>query len=428
MASGPSPGRSPDSSVVNAGRAARRLIPAAVRIKLAEAMARTVGIGLVGVGWMGRLHSTSYRRAHEHFPDCAGRARLVIAADESEERGKEAVDLLGYECWTADWREVIAHPDVEAVSITTPNHLHREVAIAAAAAGKHIWAEKPLGRFPCETGEIAAAAEKAGIRSLVGFNYRQAPAVQHARHLIRSGVLGDIDHFRSQWVAAYAASPHGALTWRFLRDRAGLGILGDLGSHAVDLAHFLLGPITSVTARTATIVVERPLPSGAGTHFDVVEGGELAPVENEDVVWSIVRFARGLTGTIEASRVAVGPQARYTFEVHGAKGAVCWDFERMNELLVYLPLESGDAGYARLLMGPQHPPFGRFQPGPGLPMGYDDLKVVEAAQFLQSVVDGEQREPGVREALAAARVLAAMARSASSGAWEAVGDVALSPT
>lgn len=388
-------------------------------------VARTVGIGLVGVGWMGRVHSAAYRRTRYHYPECAGVARLVVAADESQERARQAVDELGYEEWVADWRDVIRHPAVDAVSVTAPNHLHREVALAAAAAGKHLWIEKPVGRLPQETAEIAAGIEATGVRSIVGFNYRQAPAVQHARRLLDSGALGTIDHFRSQWVAAYAASPQGALSWRFRRDKAGLGILGDLGSHAVDLAQFLLGPITSVTARTETVVAERPLPTGAGTHFDVVEGGELVPVENEDVVWSIVRFARGVTGTIEASRVAVGPQARYAFEVHGSRGAVAWDFERMNELSVYLPLESGDAGYARVVMGPQHEPYGRFQPGPGLGMGYDDLKVAEAAQFLQSVVDGKQREPGVREALAAAKVIAALARSAESGSWEPVGDLSV---
>lgn len=375
---------------------------------------------------MGRVHSASYRRARYHYPECAGVARLVVAADESQERARQAVDELGYEECAADWRDVIRHPAVDAVSVTAPNHLHREVALAAAAAGKHLWIEKPAGRVPSETADIAAAVEDGGVRSLVGFNYRHGPAVQHARRLIESGALGTIDHFRSQWVAAYAANPRGALTWRFRRDKAGLGILGDLGSHAVDLAQFLLGPITSVTARTETVVAERPLPTGAGTHFDVVEGGELAPVENEDVVWSIVRFERGVTGTIEASRVAVGPQARYAFEVHGSHGAVAWDFERMNELSVFLPLETGDKGYARVVMGPQHEPFSHFQPGPGLPMSYDDLKVIEAATFLQSVADGEQREPGVREALAVAKVIAALERSASSGAWEHVGEVSLS--
>jgi predicted dehydrogenase len=389
-------------------------------------VARTVGIGLVGVGWMGRVHSVAYRRCADHFPDCAGRARLVAAADSERERAQAAVDQLGYERATDDWRDVIADPDVDAVSITAPNRLHREVAVAAAEAGKHIWIEKPVGRFPSETAEIAAAVVGGGVRSLVGFNYRHAPAVTHAHALIESGAIGVVDHFRSQWIAAYAADPRGVLSWRFLAEEAGLGILGDLGSHAVDLAQYLVGPIESVTARTETIVEVRPLPTDAGTHFAVAEEGPRAAVENEDAVWSIVRFASGVYGTLEASRAAVGPQARYAFEVHGSAGAVAWNFERMNELLVFQPSMSGDAGYARVLMGPQHEPFGRFQPGPGLPMGYDDLKVIEAALFLESVVDGEQREPGVAEALAAARVIAAMERSAFSGAWETVGDVALS--
>jgi predicted dehydrogenase len=375
---------------------------------------------------MGRVHSLSYRRVRDHYPDCDGAARLVIAADAFEERAREAVAALGFEQAASDWRDVIEHPDVEAVSITLPNRLHREVALAAARAGKHVWIEKPAGRIPEETAEIAAAVERAAVRSIVGFNYRQAPAVRHARKLIESEALGTVDHFRSQWLAAYAASPQGALTWRFRRDEAGLGVLGDLGTHAVDLARFLLGPIATVIARTETVVAERPLPLTTGTHFEVSEGGEVAPVENEDVLWSIVRFESGVTGTIEASRVAIGPQARYAFEVHGSRGALAWDFERMNELLVYLPQEHGSAGYARVVMGPQHPPFGRFQPGPGIAMGYDDLKVVEAAAFLQAVVDGAEGEPSIRDALAAARVVAAMERSASSGAWEDVGELALS--
>ena len=383
-------------------------------------MASTVGVGVVGVGWMGRVHSSAYRRVGDHYPECAGRARLVAAADDHEERVRLATEALGFESAFTDWHDVVEHPEVEAVSITAPNALHREVAVAAARAGKHIWIEKPAGRVAEETAEIAQAVERAGVRSVVGFNYRQVPAVQHARRLVESGALGSVDHFRSQWIASYAASPRGALTWRFQREEAGLGILGDLGSHAVDLAQFLLGPIERVTARTQTVIERRPVATGAGTHFAVSASDVLAPVENEDVVWSIVQFERGMTGTIEASRVAVGPQARYAFEVHGSQGSAAWDFERMGELSLFSPLQTGDAGYARVVMSPAHEPFGRFQPGPGLPMSFDDLKVSEAALFLQSVVDGEQREPGMREALAAARVISAMERSASSGVWESV--------
>jgi predicted dehydrogenase len=388
-------------------------------------VAQTVGIGVVGLGWMGRVHSVSYRRARDHYPDCPGSARLVVAADENPQRAQRTASRLGFEHFTTRWRDVVEHPEVDAISITLPNRFHHEVAVAAAGAGKHLWIEKPAGRVPSDTGDIASAVERAGVRTLVGFNYRQAPAVLHARRLIDSGALGILDHFRSQWLAAYAANPQGALTWRFRCDEAGLGVLGDLGAHAVDLAQFLLGPIVAVTARTDTIVAERPVPEDEGTHFALVEDGELAPVENEDVFWSIVRFERGATGSIEASRVAVGPRARYAFEVHGSAGALAWDFERMNELWVYRR-EAPDAGYARVVMGPEHSPFGRFQPGPGIPMGYDDLKVIEAATFLESVVDGVQREPGIHEALATARVLAALERSAASGVWEEVGSLALS--
>lgn len=382
---------------------------------------REIGIGLLGVGWMGEVHATSYRRAAVHFPDWEGRARLVIAADEVEPRARLAADKLGFESWTTNWREVIAHPEVDAVSITSPNFMHREMALAAAEAGKHFWGEKPLGRSPAETLEIAAAAE--GVRTIVGFNYRHAPAVRHARELIASSVLGRPQHFRTQWVAGYSKNPHGALSWRFSRELAGSGVLADLMSHAVDLAQFLLGPIVRVTSTSDTLIPQRPKPAvGIGTHFSVVEGGELGDVENEDWVAALVQFESGLKGTMEASRVAVGPEARYLFEVNGTDGAVAWNFERLNELEVHGPVAGGDTGYATVQMGPQHPDFARFQPGAGIGMGYDDLKVVEAALFLRSVAEDVQLEPGVREIAAAARVLAAMERSWDSGAWEAVED------
>jgi predicted dehydrogenase len=374
---------------------------------------------------MGEVHSTSYLRVPVHFPECEGRARLVVAADEVEERARGAGERLGYADWTIDWREVIARPDVEAVSITSPNFVHRDMAVAAAEAGKHFWGEKPLGRTPAETAEIAAAAERAGVRTIVGLNYRHAPAVQHARRLIADGALGEVNHFRMQFIASYSANPRGALSWRFSRELAGHGILADLGSHAVDLAQFLLGPIARVTATSAILIPQRPKAEmGSGTHFSVVEGEvELGEVENEDWTAALVEFESGLKGTIELSRVLVGAEARYRFEANGTRGAVAWDFERMNELELYLPLDTGDAGTARIVMGPQHPDFARFQPGQGIGMGYDDLKVIEAYRFLQSIADGQQREPGVREILAAAKVLDAIARSFESRAWEEVRDV-----
>lgn len=383
-------------------------------------MAETVGIGLLGVGWMGQLHSVSLRRVHDHYPECPASPRLVIAADASEERARMACEQLGYGSWTTDWREVLEHPEVDAVSITAPNFLHCEMALAAAAAGKHVWVEKPLGRFPEETLRAVEGVTRSGVRTIVGLNYRHAPAVQHARHLIESGALGRINHYRSQFVASYASDPRGGLSWRFSRELAGLGILYDLMSHEVDLAQFLLGPVRRVSARWATLIRERPrLEMGTGTHFSVATG-EPGPVENEDRVTALVEFDSGLLGTMESSRAAVGPDARYQFEANGTEGAVLWSFERMNELQVCLPMSSGDRGYSAVQMTPGHPDFAHFQPGPGIPMGYGDLKVIEAHLFLQSVIDGVQRAPGVAEMGAAARVLDALARSCTSEAWEEV--------
>jgi predicted dehydrogenase len=271
--------------------------------------------------------------------------------------------------------------------------------------------------LPGDTVAIARAADEAGVRTIVGLNYRNPPAVQYARRLLADGALGEPNHFRMQFVASYSANPRGALSWRFSRELSGHGILSDLGSHAIDLAQFLLGPIVRVSATSAILIPARPkVEPGTGTHFSVVEGDvALGEVENEDWCAALVEFESGLKGTIELSRVIVGAEARYAFEINGTQGAVRWDFERMNELEIYR-----DGGYTRELMGPSHPDFARFQPGQGIPMGFDDLKVIEAYRFLQSIADGEQREPGVREMAATARVIDAVARSFESGAWEGV--------
>jgi predicted dehydrogenase len=383
---------------------------------------RSVGIGIVGVGWMGRLHAASYRRVADHFPGCAGTPRFVIAADEVDERALTAVEQLGFAAATTDPREVIDHPEVEAVSITGPNHVHKPLALACAAAGKHFWAEKPLGRFPDETLEIAAAAREAGIVTIVGFNYRHAPAVQHARRLIASGRVGEIRNYRGYFLVDYASNPDTTLSWRFLREAAGLGVLGDLMSHVVDTALWLAGPITDVCAQQRIQIATRPVQAAPTTaHYAVAAGAARGDVENEDYVGSLVRFANGASGTLEVGRAILGHHCRMGFELHGTDGAISWDFERMNELELYLPgADSADAGYARVLAGPEHGDFHRYQPGPGIPMGYGDLKVTEAYLLLQSVADGQRRPPSADDADAMARVLMAMQHSVDSCAWRSV--------
>jgi len=382
-------------------------------------MGRKLGIGVVGLGWMGRVHTTSYRRVLEHFPDLGVEPRLVIASDLTDERRAHA-ERVGFESTTADWRAVIEHPEVEAVSVTTPNAMHREVAIAAIEAGKHVWVEKPVGRGLDDTLAVGEAARRAGVVSGVGFCYRFAPAVQHAWRLIESGEVGQINHYRGVFLADYANRPDAAASWRFFRADAGSGALGDLMAHIVDMTHYLVGPIERLSGRTATMIPRRPpLAVGAGTHFSRVETDELVDVENEDWAGAMVEFGGGAVGSLEASRVIVGPHVQMRFEVHGTKGALAWELERMNELERFQLAEDGeDEGYMRVVAGAQHPDFAAFQPGAGVPMGYDDLRVLEARNFLVSVRDGEQGAPGLDEMVATARVLDAIERSAESGAWE----------
>jgi len=376
---------------------------------------------------MGAMHSAAYRRVGDHFPSLGIKPRLVIAADDSPQRAQRATRELGYEHATTDWRVAIEHPDVDVVSITAPNALHREMALAAAAAGKHVWGEKPLGRSPGETAEIVAACDAAGIVVNVGFNYRHAPLVQHARNLIAAGELGAVTRYRGAFLSDYASNPDGALTWRFSREQAGLGVLGDLMSHVVDMAHLLVGPIRRLCAQTATLIPDRPvLPPGVGTHFTVVEDGPRGPVENEDWASALIEFAGGLRGTLEVSRVATGPHAAMEFDVHGHDGALSWSFERLNELRRFQrpPAPDRDGGYTTVFAAPHHPDFSAFQPGAGNGMGFADLKVIEARTFLQGIRDGAQRPPAAADALAAARVIGAMERSAATDAWVDVNEPA----
>jgi predicted dehydrogenase len=385
-------------------------------------MTKEIGIGMVGLGWMGQVHTRGYRRLFDHYPGCALTPRLVVAADVVEDRAQDSAERLGYESWTTDWREVVEHPEVEAVSITAPNYLHREVAVAAAQAGKHIWLEKPCGRFPAETAEIGRAVEEAGVMSMIGLMYRHAPAVEYAKELIAAGELGEITHYRGFFLADYSSDPQGALTWRFKDECGGLGVLGDIMPHTADMAQNLLDPIRRVSAQKKTFIRSRPeVPMGA-SHFAVVESGEVGPVENEDYVSSLVQFENGARGTLETSRVCVGPHVRMSFEVNGTRGALSWDFQRLNELELYRSEATSDRGYRTVFAAPGMGDFGNFQPGAGISMGYDDFKVSEAYKFLSSIADGRQREPGIREIVSAMRVVEAMDRSCETGRWEAVED------
>ena len=240
-------------------------------------MARTLGVAVIGYGWMGRVHAQAYARLAHHYPQLGARPRLVSVADEVPGRAAEAAEQLGFDRSTQRWRDLLTDPEIDAISVTTPNFLHREVGVAVLEAGKHLWIEKPVGLRSADAQAVADAAHRGGLATQVGFNYRNAPAVQMAREMIAAGEIGAVTHARVRLFSDYAAHPDGALTWRYERERGGAGVLGDLASHGVDLARHLLGEIDALVADTAIFVPERARPSGATAGHQRASGGERGP-------------------------------------------------------------------------------------------------------------------------------------------------------
>jgi predicted dehydrogenase len=381
----------------------------------------TIGVAVAGFGWMGRVHTQSYARVLHHFPDLAVRPELVAVADEAPGRAEEAAARYGFATATQDWRDLARDPRVQAVSVAAPNFLHREIGVELAQVGKHIWIEKPVGLTADDARAVAAAARMAGVQGAVGFNYRNAPAVAAARDLIANGQLGAVTHARFRLFSDYAAHPEGALTWRYERARGGSGVLGDLAAHGVDLVWYLLGDIQALVADSAIFVPQRARPSGATAGHTRASGGEMGPVENEDYVSSQLRMASGARVVLEASRIAVGEQNNYGFEVHGTRGAVSWDFRRMGELAVSVGDAYQDQAVSTVFVGPPHGEYAAFQPGAAIAMGYDDLKVIEAYHFLRSVAEGKPYGTTLDDAVRSAAALDAMARSVETGGWVTVG-------
>lgn len=376
-------------------------------------MTQIVGVGVVGTGWMGTAHSRAYLQAADRFADSGVRARLVVCADEIEARAQDARQRFGFERHTTRWQDVIRDPDVQVVDITTPNYVHLEVATAAAAAGKHIFCEKPVGKNPEETAEIERRARTAGVLTFVGFNYRWAPMVQYARQLISEGKLGGLTHFRGRFLAGYAANPETPLSWRFQEELSGSGVSGDLLTHVIDMSLFLAGPIKRVVSNRETFIQRRPK-----------DNGTLNKVTNEDYVGALVQFAKGAHGALEVCRVIQGHKCDWSFEVEGTQGALSWNFERMNELNVFLPDgNSFHDGYTRIVSSSNYPFHGRFNPAAGTGLGYDDLKTIEAHHFLKSIAEKRQARPGFTEALRVAEVLAAIERACETERWQEVTEV-----
>lgn len=385
---------------------------------------KEVRIGLIGTGGMGKAHATAFKNVPLVFGNEPAQPVLEIVADLDEEALKIWAGDFGFARWTTDWREVVEDPQVDIVDITTPNHLHAEMAIAAAEAGKHIYCEKPLALTSAEAAKIVEAVEKAGVTSIVGFNYFRNPAQAFARQLITEGELGEITLFRGVFDQDFLADPDVPFSWRLDRKLAGTGALGDLGSHTLGLAHFLVGDIVEVCGTMSTVIKERAVPAGGSGY--AAKAGSDAPmreVENEDITECLVRFDNGAIGTIGTSRIGTGRKLGLDYEIQGTKGSLFYTQERMNELKLYRDTDPDrEKGYKTVYIGPEHPGYKAFFGLAGIGLGYNDQKIIEAHDLISAVALGQPVQPDVRFAYGVNKVIDAIDLSCTERRWVQVSE------
>ena len=365
-------------------------------------------LGLIGSGFMGKTHVFGFAAAARVF-DLPFEVEFRTLADISMSLAEPAAAALGFANASEDWRSLASDPDIDLVDITAPNALHKEMALAAIAAGKHVYCEKPLAPLARDAREMADAAETAGLKTQVGFNYLCNPMLALARDMIVSGELGEIRSYRGVHAEDYMTDASSPFTFR--HDPAGGGALADIGSHALATAEFLLGPIARVMGDCVTAIGERP--DG--------KGGRRA-VEVDDIGRAFLRFEMGATGTIEANWIAAGRKMQHDFEVYGTKGALAFTQERFNELHFYCAADSqGRRGFRRIEAGPDHAPYGRFCVAPGHQLGFNDLKAIEVAGYLDAIA-GKRPEPfNFRAGFRIQTLVEAIQTSSRAGRWLKVG-------
>ena len=367
---------------------------------------KQLNIGIIGTGFMGKAHAFAYRSALAAFPEIPVPVLRMIA-DVNAESAAKAAHQYGFEKSSGDWHDLVNDPAIDVVSITTPNTLHKEMALAAIAAGKHVHCEKPLSPSLKDSVEMMNAAEAKGVTTQVGFNYIKNPMLKVARDIIAAGELGEITGFRGIHAEDYMHDPAGPWTWR-IDPSGGPGVIADLGSHIIGMARFLLGPIASVNADVETVIKQRP---------KVLGSNEMVPVLVDDIARILLRFDKGFGGSIEANWLKTGRNMQLSFEIEGSKGAIAFTQERLNELKFY---KAGgnlrDKGFTTIESGPQHPPYGGFCVAGGHQLGFNDLKTIEMAEFLGGIATGKSAGPDFREAYEIQKVVEAAIASSKAGA------------
>jgi predicted dehydrogenase len=335
---------------------------------------------------------------------------MKVLCGRNEAAVQEAAGRLGWEETATDWREVVRRKDIDLVDVSTPGDSHAEIAIAAARAGKAVFCEKPLANTLGEAKAMLAAVKKAGVTHMVCHNYRRAPAVTLARQIIESGRLGRIFHYRGTYLQDWIVDPEFPLVWRLRKEKTGTGAIGDLASHMIDLARFLVGEIVEVAAAVQTFIKERPLPENAKKRGKVTV---------DDAAASVVRFANGALGTIEVSRMAPGRKNQNRFEVNGSEGSLAFDLERLNELEVFFRSDPGPTqGFRRILATePAYHPFVKPWWPPGHLLGYEHTFVHTVYDLLQAMDKGTVPSPSFEDGVRNQAVMDAIERAARTRKW-----------
>ena len=373
----------------------------------------TVGVGLIGTGYMGKCHALAWTGVRAAFGD-GPLVRRVMLCEVDEALARRRADEFGFEASTADWRALIADPAVEVVSITTPNALHAPMAIAALEAGKHVWCEKPMAPALVNSERMAAAAHASGRVAILGYNYIQSPAIRFIGKLIKSGAIGRLNHFRIEMDEDYIADAEAPFSWRSERS-AGYGALDDFAVHPLSLISTLIGLPSEVFGEMSKPYPDRP------------DGGGRRAVETFDIATALLRMEDGASGTIQVNRCAWGRKGRLQLQLFGVRGAITFDQERFNEVGVYVAEGPEEMqGFRQILMGPAHPPYDRFIVAPGHQMGFNELKVIEAHELLKRIEGKPALTIDFEQGLAIERTIHAIGRSSREGRWVAMDESATS--
>ena len=379
-----------------------------------------VNIALIGYKFMGKAHSNAYRQVSHFFPGkLTPRMKVICGRDRAG--AEAAAKQFGWEEVETDWRRVIERKDIDVVDISTPGNLHHEMGVAAAQAGKHIICEKPLANTLADAKEMLRAVEKAGVKHMIMHNYRKIPAVAFAKKLIEDGKIGDMYHYHGAYLQDWIMDPNFPLVWRLEKKFAGSGALGDIGAHAIDLAHHLNSDIQSISSLVTTFIKERPLVgAGAGSWGARGSKGKGRVTVDDDANF-LARFKNGSVGVFESSRFCGGRRNYNTFQVYGSKGSLAFNLERMNELEFYDRTEdAADQGFKTIMVTEgAHPYVGAWWP-PGHIIGYEHTFVHAVHDFLVCLETDSMPSPNFKDGVKNQAVLDAVERSAKSNRWEKV--------